>query len=307
MTSMPISGPVSQSDLSPITALAATKNVKCPDSVALAIELKTAWVLVSSVSNPNDYVTITAAVPRYNKTSTQWTLVPNVLDTVQLAMIGAHIVGSVAGHPEMIWATFVHDSTAPDSTYTYTNSSNSPAVVPVNTTGSWVLCADGAVGPYNQMRQTFDLSTGNIVATPGNTIGASNILTMKPWGAGSDLSPNPIDGSPAASNAEIISVNNSVRGALIAGDPRKNYIFRGATWTTGGPPTPPPALGQFARGGNEVGTSSLANVTMETFEQGNTFVANGTNCFDCHQAKNPSLPVADTFVSHIFPFLKPLF
>ncbi|HXB36056.1 MAG TPA: hypothetical protein VNV35_21675, partial [Puia sp.] len=85
------------------------------------------------------------------------------------------------------------------------------------------------------------------------------------------------------------------------------YIFRGATWTIGGPPTPEPGAGQFALGGNEVGTSSLANVTMETFEQGNTFVSNGTNCFDCHQAANPGLPVADTFVSHIFPFLKPLF
>ncbi|HXB33875.1 MAG TPA: hypothetical protein VNV35_10650, partial [Puia sp.] len=212
--------PTSQSDLSPITALGATKNLKFPDSVALAVELKTAWVLASSVSNPNDYITITAAVPHYNQTSTQWTLVPNVLDTVQLAMIGAHVVGSVAGHAEMIWATFVHDSIAPDSTYTYTNSSNSPTVVPVNTTGSWVLCANGAAGQYNQMRQTFDLSTGNIVATSGNTIGPSNILTMKPWGAGSDLSPNPIDGSSAASNAEILSVNNNVQDALIAGDPR---------------------------------------------------------------------------------------
>jgi hypothetical protein len=97
--------PVAAGDLSPITALAATKSVTLPDSVALAVEVKSSWVLASSIPNPADYITITAAVPRYTKTATQWTVVPNVMDTVQLAMTGIHVVGSVAGHDEMIWAT----------------------------------------------------------------------------------------------------------------------------------------------------------------------------------------------------------
>ncbi|HXB36054.1 MAG TPA: hypothetical protein VNV35_21665 [Puia sp.] len=77
------------------------------DSPALVVELKSAWVLASSVPDPGDYITTTAAVPRYNKTATEWTLVPDVSDTVLLCMIGMHVVGSVNQHPEMIWATFV--------------------------------------------------------------------------------------------------------------------------------------------------------------------------------------------------------
>jgi hypothetical protein len=295
--------PTTQSDLSAISNFAhTTKNVTFPDSVAMAVELKTAWVLASTVPNPNTYITVTAAVPHYNKTATQWTLVPNVMDTVQLAMVGLHFVGSASTRPEMIWSTFVHDSVAPDTSYQYLNSGNSNTIVTANTTGSWVLCSNGSLGPYNTMRQQIDPSTGNINATMGNTIGPSDIITMKPWGADFAFQPNPIDNDAPSSNAEIISVNNSIRGTLIAGDPRKNYIFRGAMWTSdGGAPLEPGIVG------NEFGTTALANVTMETFQQGQTTSAlTGVNCFGCHNAAIPG-PVCDTGISHIWPFVKRLF
>ena len=295
--------PTTQSDLSAITHFArTTKNVTFPDSVAMAVELKTAWVLASTVPNPNTYITVTAAVPHYNKTAKQWTLVPNVMDTVQLALVGLHFVGSASTRPEMIWSTFVHDSVAPDTSYQYLNSGNGNTIVTANTTGSWVLCSNGSLGPYNTMRQQIDPSTGNINATMGNTIGPSDIITMKPWGADFAFQPNPIDNDAPSSNAEIISVNNGVRGTLIAGDPRKNYIFRGAMWTSdGGAPLEPGPVG------NEFGTTALANVTMETFQQGQTTSAlTGVNCFGCHNAAIPG-PVCDTGISHIWPFLKPLF
>jgi hypothetical protein len=301
--------PFNGSGMQSIKAFAAANNKSFPDSNAMAIEIKSSWVLASSLPDPADYFTITAAVPHYNKTTTQWTPVPNVMDTVQLAMIGMHVVGNVQAHPEMIWSTFVHTGVAPDSTYTYLSTASSGSTtVTANTNGTWLLCASGAPPPYNQLRMTYDGATGNIVATSGNTIGPSNFITMKPWGAGADVGPSSIDGSPQNSNAEIISMNNSVLNALIAGDLRKNYIFRGATWTIGGnPPTPPPAFGPEGLSGNEAGTSSLTNVTMETFQQGNTSIFTGTNCFTCHQNSNTQLPIADTGVSHIFSTLKPLF
>jgi hypothetical protein len=296
--------PTSPSDLAAICNFArTTKNVTFPDSVAMAVELKTAWVLASTVPNPNTYITVKAAVPHYNKTSSLWTLVPNVMDTVQLALVGIHIVGSANGRPEMIWSTFVHDSVAPDSSYQYRNSSSGNTVVTANTTGSWLLCSNGSLGPYNVMRQTIDPSTGNIIPTMGNTIGPSDIITMKPWGAGFAQEPNPIDDDAPSSNAEIISANNGVRGALITGDPRKNYIFRGAMWTSdGGAPGPPNNIL-----GNQFGTTALTNVTMETFQQGQTISAfTGTNCFGCHNAAIPG-PVCDTGISHIWTYTKPLF
>ena len=295
--------PTSHLEMSAITAFAATKNVTLPDSAALAIELKTSWVLASSVPNPADYFTITAVVPHYSKTSTQWTLVPNIMDTVKLAMIGIHVVGSLPQHPEMVWSTFLHTGVAPNATYAYLNTSSTTVSVPANTAGNWLLCANGAAAPYNQQRMRF--MNNNIVATSGNTIGPSNVMGMKPWGAASDLEPNPTDASPAMSNSEIISLNDDVLGFLVNGDLRKNYIFKGATWTDGEPP--PPGLSPSSAGGLEFGTSSLANVTMETFEQGGPTISTGTNCFTRHQSANSAQLLADTGVSHIFSLLKPLF
>ena len=81
-----------------------------------------------------------------------------------------------------------------------------------------------------------------------------------------------------------------------AGDVRNNYYMVGATWTKGGASP----SGQYPNG-NEFGTSVLSNTTMETYQQGtsNTNVG-AANCFDCHSTNT-------TFVSHIFPVLKPLF
>lgn len=298
--------PSNSSDMQSIKAFAAANNKTFPDSNAMAVEIKSSWVLASSLPDPADYFTITAAVPHYNKTPLQWTLVPNVMDTVQLAMIGMHVVGAVQAHPELVWSTFVHTGVAPDTTYTYASGAQSGlTTVQANTNGTWLLCASGAQPLYNQLKMTY--ANGNIVATSGNTIGPSNIITMKPWGGAADVEPNSFDGNPQNSNAEVISINNSVRNALIAGDLRKNYIFRGATWTGGAAPTPPPAFGPDPLGGDEFGTTSLANVTMETFQQGNTSIFTGTNCFTCHQNSNTQIQTADTGVSHIFSTLKPLF
>jgi hypothetical protein len=85
---------------------------------------------------------------------------------------------------------------------------------------------------------------------------------------------------------------------LAAGDIRGNYVMTGATWTIGG------AAPNAFIGGNQVGTSSLANTTMETYEQGvhsnPTHQAGGSNCFSCHTSNT-------TNVSHVFAALKPLF
>lgn len=292
-----------------IVRFAASKNVTLPDSLALVVELKSAWVLASSVPDPGDYITTTATVPRYNKTATQWTLVPGVSDTVELCMIGMHVVGPVNQHPEMIWATFVHTGVAPDTTYSYVTTRGQPLTDPANTLGNWLLCADGAPPPYNQQRMSW--SNGNIVAAPGNTIGPSNIISMKPWGTAADAT-DPIDPqTPAQLNSKVISANQSVWAALVNGDVRKNYIFRGATWTDLGQP----GTGDAMFGRDEIGTGQLTNVTMETFQQGNTSVFTGTNCFDCHQSANVNAPppigrqgnYADTGASHIWRYLRPLF
>ena len=148
--------------------------------------------------------------------------------------------------------------------------------VPQNTNGSWVFTADGAVAPFNQMHMQMGGPAGDhIVAIAPFGISPSNILRTMPWG---------LPGSNATGNAEVISINGTVRSLLDPADIRRNYFHEGTTWTIfGGTPT----------GGNQVGTNKLENTTMETFSQGG-------NCFSCHFTNA-------TAVSHVFNQTRPLF
>ena len=286
--------PVSQSDLNKITAFAAANGRTFTDPNALAIEVKSAWVEAGNLPNLNNYITMTATIPTYDQSNpNQW--VPNGQKTVELALVGIHVVGSTAGHPEMVWATFEHFGNAPDATYTY-NSTNGVKTVAQNTAGTWLLTANNSAGPFNTANMQYQ--SPNIVAFAGHTISPSDTLRSKAWGAASDVSPNPIDGSATASNTEMISINHSVSGMMPNGDLRNNYFMTGATWTIGGAPP---------NQSNQVGTSQLANTTMETFQQGpdNTVAHGSSNCFDCHVSSSTS--ISTTAVSHVFKKLKPLF
>ena len=309
ITPTPTQFPTSQADLNKIIAFAANAgpNAKTfPDPEALAVEVKSSWVEATAVPNPADYITMTATIPTYNQTNAnQWT--PNGQKTVKLAMVGIHVVGSTKGHQEMLWATFEHQSNMPNATYSYINTSNVVKTVAQSTSGNWVFCTPNSAGPFNQEHMSFNSPNIDANTSSGFAISPSDTIRWKAWGGASDQSPNPIaqptNPATAASNTEIISMNNSVRGGLVSGDVRINYVFEGAAWTIGGAaPT-----GSFPNG-NEVGTSKLCNATMETYQQGSNSLFNtGTNCFSCHRTNivNSSKNVQQ--VSHIFGPLKKLF
>jgi predicted heme/steroid binding protein len=260
-----------------------------PDSVALAVELKASWVEASTLSDPAHYIQVQGTIPVYDKSNPQhW--VKTGEHEATLALVGLHVVASIANHPEMIWATFEHYENTPNGSYTYVNSSDAIVTQALNTTGNYLLCASGAAGPFNVQRMV--LSSGDIVAAGGQTIGPSNTVRMKAFGNASDHFPNQEDQNVAGANTKIISINNSVHSQLGSGDVRGNYNFIGATWTFDGSP------------GNDVngaGTSRLCNSTMETYVMGsNTLFANSGTCFSCHSSTG-------TNSSHIFAGIKPLF
>jgi hypothetical protein len=305
----PTQFPTSQADLNKIVAFAAGAGPNArtfPDPEALAIEVKSAWVEAAGLANPSSYITMTARIPTYNQANNnQWTKTGD--KTVQLALVGIHVVGSTAGHPEMIWATFEHQSNMPNAAYTYINTNNVVTTVPQSTAGNWVFCANNAAAPFNAEHMSFNSPNIDANNAGGFTISPSNTIRWKSWGGAFDVSPNPIAQpaapSTAASNTEIIAMNNSVRAGLANGDMRANYIMTGATWTIGGVAP----SGQFPNG-NEVGTSKLSNGTMETYQQGiNNMFATGTNCFSCHITNIVNVSKNVQQVSHIFGPIKPLF
>jgi hypothetical protein len=292
--------PTTQPELDSIVSCASKVGKTFPDSNALTVEVKTSWVDAATLPNTQGYITLQVLVPSYDQSNpSQW--VVNGQKTIQLALVGVHVVGSVAGHSEMIWATFEHFGNTPLATYSY-NSTSGTKTVTQGTGGNWLFTATNSSGPFNIMHMSF-VSPNIVACSPANldcagdgtfTISPSDTIRTKPFGAGSDTSPNPLDPTPAASNTEIISINNSIHSMMPTGDVRSNYYLAGATWTIrGAAPS-----GSFPTG-NEVGTSKLAGSTMETYQQGNNLSSTPSNCFSCHVTNT-------TGVSHIFDQLQPL-
>lgn len=278
----------------------ANGNVSLPDSNALAMEIKTSWVEASSLPDPQNYITIEAVIPSYTKTDSLWTPTNNS-QTVKLAMLGMHVVGSVAGHPEMVWATFEEKNNAPNAAYQYLNSDSVVVTVPQDSTGKWTLSSN-ALDP-NPNQAHFKAAVNTLIAENGFTISASNSQMSFPWGSAPNVSPNREDGSSAASNSEVISINNSVLGWLVGNDIRKNYLLIGATWTSGGaPPSGTSYSTNPTDPGAAIGTSLLANITMETYKQ-----SNQNSCFTCH-SNSPGVPtLSPGIISHVYTGITPLF
>lgn len=342
----PTQFPTTQAELDAIIAFAAKHNTKFPDPEALAVEVKTAWVEADGVPTEwrNNYITMEATIPVYEPAKLPGCVPPSDnarkcdnpykwlntgTKTADLALVGMHVVGStggdfhsetgITGHPEMIWATFEHVNNTPNAEHKYINTSGKEVTVAQNTAQDWLFCANNCSDPFNIWHMILDKSIPpNIVSVkdssgnPRFPISPSNTIRWKPWGAASDAAPNPFVSNPAQSNTEVISINNSVRGMLVSGDVRRNYLLIGATWTEAGAPPngifhpsacPIPTC-------NEVGTSQLSNTTMETYDQSkDTSFDAHTNCFACHFGnmlgdRNLTVEIG---LSHIYGALKPLF
>ena len=289
--------PTTKAEKDSIFNFAQKNGVTLKNPNALAIEIKTSWVEASSLSAVNEFLTIEAIVPIYKKKNNAiWVI--NGERKIKLALVGMHIVGSANGHPEMIWATFEHKRNTPNAAYQYLNKDGITETVLADEGKNW-LFNNNLKDSTNISHMVF--SGDSIIAKKGHTISPSNTLRTKPWGSSVDVKPNAEDASPAASNSEIIAINNAVISKLKGNDVRKNYIFIGATWTANG--VGPngysynPKVDSLKVAGVAIGASQLANSTMETYAQnGDKYNTYGT-CFSCHSNKEGLKP-GD--LSHVF-------
>lgn len=279
--------PTSPDQLKQIMIFAKSNGRDLPAANALTMEIKSSWVEASSV-NTGDYVTMTATIPTYDFTQApnpSW--LPTGTKTTQLALVGMHIVGSVKGHPEMVWATVEHLNNAPNGAYNYTaqdGSTKTVAFSSVNPSGKgWLFCANDAELPGNVENLTTDPKTQEIVPSSGSQSPVrSNTIRSFAWGgAPTDLG--------QADITQVVSLNSSLQQLLPDGDVRKNYALIGAVWTNGGIP------GVDQSGADPIGSTQLSNATMETYHQVGCF-----NCFTCHSGG------ALKGLSHIWSSLTPL-
>lgn len=306
--------PTTQQELDSILAYAKAKGLpNPPDADALAMEIKTSWVETKNLPNANSYVTINAIIPTYDKTNpNKW--VRNGEKTTTLALVGMHIVGSVAGHPEMIWATFEHQKNSPNSAYSYRDTNKNIKEVPADGGTGWLFNANASDKGAQQNFQNMTVSGDSIFITNSEIYspGARRIMA---WGSASNTVPNQEDKTPADANSEVISINNDIRSLLVGNDIRKNYLLIGATWTFGGNApngacypyapqvngkTPNDSIPNPVPVGDAIGTAQLSNSTMETFVQSPSSAstsANSISCFSCHSNNNGLAP---SDLSHVF-------
>jgi hypothetical protein len=217
-----------------------------------------------------------------------------------------HVVGSVKGHPEMIWATIEHIDNAPDSKYKYQNTTGvnatQKAAYSTSTSGSnsnWLFSDGTKSNPNVKKASLCTQNNGDICPPPeASNITSTNVARVNPWGVKESIA------GSAEVVSELLSMNTSIFNALksfnhtagtsgnVINDPRENHYVSGATWGDNGViPT------SFQS--NTEGSPYLANSTMETFVQ-------DTGCFGCHSAVlfKTNKKINDLSTSHIFTTIK---
>jgi len=263
----PLRFPVEQSELDEVARVAASHGTNLRNPNTLVLELKSAWIRTTGL-DPRKYITMTATIPTYDISNDQrWT--PNGTEQTQLALVGLHVVGSVSGNPNQVWATFEHVDNAPMAPYSYNNVANQVITVSPAPGRAWAFSSQSCVAPVNEELMHAQ-NAPNIEAHPGKRIEPGHICRMNAWGT------PPTDTEVVGMNTQIISINSAIMGMVPNDDVRKNYLMVGATW----------------RGG--VGASRLSNTTLETFDQ-------SKNCSSCHLGN-----LADGRLSHMFRPLNPL-
>ena len=264
------------------------------DYLSMALETKASWVKASSLQHPEKYIRQMGVVPVFDYSQVNY--VQTGVETVELALVGMHVVGSVNEHPEMIWATFEHADNAPNASYAYVDQQGNQRVhsdLLARETNSWLISQGNLVDINTEYAKLSGSKIEQVIlgmdASP-----PTNVLRMSPWGSEPTL-------AAASMNTEMIAVNATAFEALKSAynvsvaDPRLNYVLSGSSWGHDG---------QFPTGmdvGQIAGTASMANATLETFQQVYQGAISANGCFSCHGTFAAPGQSFDHFsVSHIF-------
>ena len=255
-----------------------------------SFELKVSWVDVNAIpaNKRNLYYTTKASLSTDGKN----------YNTVEVAMLGMHVVGVVQNHPEFIWATFEHDDLGPAYDWSANKASDNDQLLFAagSTTG-----LDGIL--YNDTTQ--------LGRNP------HKVYDLFKYGVPRDSKGNFMTGtsqSEPLNYDNIDGINKCVKSNLT--DVWKNYFYNGSIWlnTDGLSATEQVQLivklgyGISAADTNASTRGSLnnANITMETFTQ--TFQKNMAsinpktlaNCFSCHFGVDYSGSKSPLYLSHLF-------
>jgi hypothetical protein len=259
------------------------------------LELKTSWMLTSSLKADSvNYYTTSAKVTTKAGTS-----------VMRVALLGMHVLGRVASHPELIWATFEHDSLVPN--YDWENMKG-------DTISKGYLSVNDYVFYNNHTSiNNCPMNNDSVIPTKSKFSSVFNIYKYGMAQLFTDttfVAPSQAD---SANNLNIVALNKSVHQQLekVSG-PWKHYFYKGSIWLHAPDTTnfgPGNANIYFLTNTSLRGSRAVSNITMETFTQldySGIYKLGSLNCFGCHATadfKNSTAPNGVGYnlaLSHLF-------
>jgi hypothetical protein len=241
-----------------------------------AAVFKASWQVVPAGTTLTGFYTEKTTVPLLiNKPGGGITVDPSgKTRSVTVALVGLHVVGVTANHPEFLWGTFEQVQNAPD--LADPNGYNSPT--PVSNKSFTFYAANTPANACNPAPKSTTLK----ITDPVKQTVAPIINVFRQYATG---------GAEPARTQDIVAVNGAAQnemaqmGTLVPPQPKEtvwaNYKLIGTLWIEAC--TLQPGVSQLEKQG--IASIDLANATLETFFQGpqNNFNGNPmANCFMCH-------------------------
>ena len=255
------------------------------------VELKSGWRVLDAADDRSAFFWKEVDVPMLRATESGIEIDPSgATHRVTVGLVALHVVFTMVGHPEFVWATFEHVDRAkqPDGGPTAThNPEDTPEDFVAHPDRSFPFYRAGSEARHSnlnglsdpaEMARAFDERTQTFTAN-----GGLRTPVFREYPA-SKVSTTEVDEA-------ILELNASLWGQFAAidpegRDPRGHYALVGATWLDR--PDRDFAVGRyFINGPDETsdtgpvaGEDALSNLMMESFTQ-TVF----PNCLSCHDTR----------------------
>jgi hypothetical protein len=278
---------IKQNELTTKAALlnADPEKIEFPEG---AVELKSAWQIVTPNTRRSDYFITKALVPNL-KLKDGDVVIDSSSREVEVALIAIHVVFVLKAHPEFIWSTFEHlnPNGVRDNAPAATANPSTTSGTTVISGADWPLYKAGTVASSanvpNSTQDRFNhLDEKTQAFNKGGNVLQSSVYRMFPGSKSSET----------AEDDDVTAVNGDMQKLFSAShldpiDRRQHYQLVGAIWLDNpgrdfkskvlfrnqdGQTTDTP-------GAMVAGEDRLSSTAMESFTQADD---GRPNCFSCH-------------------------
>ncbi|HKE14667.1 MAG TPA: hypothetical protein VKB80_07375 [Kofleriaceae bacterium] len=204
------------------------------------VEFKSAWQIVEDGDSSDDYITITTTVPTLSQDGDRIIEDRDTPREVRARLLALHVVFTLPGHPEFIWATFEHSTGTPDTKAADGKRNVAPASVgnpnledPNNLQDDSVISPDDhllyhggtAANSGNQAIAETDLVLDEATQKFANQ--QTSIYRMFPASKSNTIDP---DDAISSLNHNVEALFAQAAGSLDPADRRSHYRMVGAVW-----------------------------------------------------------------------------